>query len=61
MRCAAAARPLAWSTGPVGPASPTMSRSLLGTARDPAFTTEVARGAGVVYQTLNPPYHEWTA
>jgi nucleoside-diphosphate-sugar epimerase len=32
-----------------------------GDARDPAFTTEVSRGAGVVYQTLNPPYAEWTA
>jgi len=32
-----------------------------GDARDPAFTTEVARGAGVVYQTLNPPYPEWVA
>jgi hypothetical protein len=32
-----------------------------GDARDPAFTTEVARGAQVVYQTLNPPYAEWTA
>ena len=32
-----------------------------GDARDPAFTTEVARGADVVYQTLNPPYSEWTA
>ncbi|MEX5720300.1 NAD-dependent epimerase/dehydratase family protein [Geodermatophilus maliterrae] len=32
-----------------------------GDARDPAFTTEVARGAAVVYQTLNPPYAEWTA
>jgi nucleoside-diphosphate-sugar epimerase len=31
-----------------------------GDARDPAFTTEAARGAGVVYQTLNPPYAEWT-
>jgi nucleoside-diphosphate-sugar epimerase len=31
-----------------------------GDARDPAFTTEVARGAAVVYQTLNPPYAEWT-
>jgi len=30
-----------------------------GDARDPAFTTEVARGAQVVYQTLNPPYAEW--
>jgi nucleoside-diphosphate-sugar epimerase len=32
-----------------------------GDARDPAFTTEVARGADVVYQTLNPPYAEWSA
>jgi nucleoside-diphosphate-sugar epimerase len=32
-----------------------------GDARDPGFTTEVTRGAGVVYQTLNPPYAEWTA
>jgi nucleoside-diphosphate-sugar epimerase len=32
-----------------------------GDARDPAFTTEVSRGATVVYQTLNPPYAEWTA
>src|ERR687884_1278535 len=32
-----------------------------GDARDPAFTTEVTRGAAVVYQTLNPPYPEWTA
>jgi nucleoside-diphosphate-sugar epimerase len=32
-----------------------------GDARDPAFTTEVARRADVVYQTLNPPYAEWTA
>jgi nucleoside-diphosphate-sugar epimerase len=32
-----------------------------GDARDPAFTTAVARGADVVYQTLNPPYQDWTA
>jgi len=32
-----------------------------GDARDPAFTIEVARGAGVVYQTLNPPYADWAA
>jgi nucleoside-diphosphate-sugar epimerase len=32
-----------------------------GDARDPRFTSEVARGASVVYQTLNPPYPEWTA
>jgi nucleoside-diphosphate-sugar epimerase len=32
-----------------------------GDARDVAFSSEVARGASVVYQTLNPPYPEWTA
>ena len=30
-----------------------------GDAADPEFTTAVAAGARVVYQTLNPPYHEW--
>jgi nucleoside-diphosphate-sugar epimerase len=34
---------------------------LCGDARDPAFTTAVAQGAEVVYQTLNPPYPEWAA
>jgi nucleoside-diphosphate-sugar epimerase len=32
-----------------------------GDASDPDFTTAVAHGAAVVYQTLNPPYPEWTA
>ena len=32
-----------------------------GDARDPGFTTAAASGARVVYQTLNPPYTEWTA
>ncbi|MFC7359774.1 NAD-dependent epimerase/dehydratase family protein [Nocardioides astragali] len=32
-----------------------------GDARDPGFTSAAARGARVVYQTLNPPYAEWTA
>jgi nucleoside-diphosphate-sugar epimerase len=32
-----------------------------GDARDPAFTTTVAHGAQVIYQTLNPPYAEWAA
>jgi nucleoside-diphosphate-sugar epimerase len=32
-----------------------------GDARDPAFATTVAHGAQVIYQTLNPPYAEWTA
>jgi nucleoside-diphosphate-sugar epimerase len=30
-----------------------------GDASDPAFTTAVSAGARVVYQTLNPPYHQW--
>jgi nucleoside-diphosphate-sugar epimerase len=32
-----------------------------GDARDCAFTCAVAQGAAVLYQTLNPPYHQWTA
>jgi nucleoside-diphosphate-sugar epimerase len=32
-----------------------------GDASDPSFTTAVAQGASVVYQTLNPPYHQWTS
>jgi nucleoside-diphosphate-sugar epimerase len=32
-----------------------------GDARDPDFAAGVARDARVVYQTLNPPYPEWTA
>ena len=32
-----------------------------GDARDPEFTTQVAQRAAVLYQTLNPPYHEWVA
>ena len=32
-----------------------------GDARDPAFTVEVSKGAAVVYQTLNPPYPEWSS
>jgi nucleoside-diphosphate-sugar epimerase len=30
-----------------------------GDASDPGFATEVAQGARVIYQTLNPPYAEW--
>jgi nucleoside-diphosphate-sugar epimerase len=33
---------------------------LAGDASDPAFATVAAEGAQVVYQTLNPPYHQWT-
>jgi nucleoside-diphosphate-sugar epimerase len=32
-----------------------------GDAAHPAFTADVARGAAVVYQTLNPPYARWAA
>jgi nucleoside-diphosphate-sugar epimerase len=34
---------------------------IAGDARDPAFSTAAARGAAVVYQTLNPPYDQWTS
>ena len=30
-----------------------------GDASDPTFTSAVSAGARVVYQTLNPPYHQW--
>jgi nucleoside-diphosphate-sugar epimerase len=30
-----------------------------GDASDPGFATAAAHGAQVVYQTLNPPYHQW--
>ena len=32
---------------------------LAGDASDPAFATAAAQGAQVVYQILNPPYHQW--
>ena len=32
-----------------------------GDARDPTFTVAVSNGAAVVYQTLNPPYPEWSS
>jgi nucleoside-diphosphate-sugar epimerase len=32
-----------------------------GDATDPAFAARAARGAAVVYQTMNPPYPEWNA
>jgi nucleoside-diphosphate-sugar epimerase len=31
-----------------------------GDASDPAFASYAARGAAVVYQTLNPPYPQWS-
>jgi nucleoside-diphosphate-sugar epimerase len=30
-----------------------------GDASDPAFAIAAARGAQVIYQTLNPPYYQW--
>ena len=32
-----------------------------GDASDPGFATAAARGARVIYQTLNPGYHRWAA
>jgi nucleoside-diphosphate-sugar epimerase len=32
-----------------------------GDASDPGFAAAAARGAEVIYQTLNPPYPEWSA
>lgn len=32
-----------------------------GDASDPAFAARAARGASVIYQTMNPPYQEWSA
>lgn len=32
-----------------------------GDATDPAFATRAAHGATVIYQTMNPPYHQWSA
>lgn len=31
-----------------------------GDASDPAFATQAAQGAAVIYFALNPPYHLWT-
>jgi nucleoside-diphosphate-sugar epimerase len=31
-----------------------------GDATDPAFAARAAQGAGVIYQTMNPPYPEWS-
>lgn len=40
-------------------AAPDGVQVVAGNAADPAFTSAVAAGARVVYQTLNPPYHRW--
>ncbi len=34
-------------------------QSVTGDVSDPAFAASAARGARVVYQALNPPYHRW--
>jgi nucleoside-diphosphate-sugar epimerase len=31
------------------------------TPPDPGFAARAAEGAAVVYQTMNPPYHQWSA
>jgi nucleoside-diphosphate-sugar epimerase len=31
-----------------------------GDAADPGFAARAANGAAVVYQTMNPPYHQWS-
>lgn len=32
-----------------------------GDAADPEFAVRAAHGAAVIYQTMNPPYHQWSA
>ena len=34
-------------------------QSVAGDVSDPAFAASATRGARVVYQALNPPYHRW--
>jgi nucleoside-diphosphate-sugar epimerase len=34
-------------------------RSVAGDVTDPAFAASATRGARVIYQALNPPYHRW--
>lgn len=34
--------------------------SMKGDVTDPAFVASATKGAKVVYQALNPPYHRWT-
>jgi nucleoside-diphosphate-sugar epimerase len=38
---------------------PATVEQLLGDASNQAFASEAARGATVVYQCMNPPYHKW--
>jgi nucleoside-diphosphate-sugar epimerase len=46
---------------PASAADTGMPEMVAGDARDPTFTTRAAAGARVVYQVLNPPYHQWVA
>lgn len=39
--------------------APAGIEAVAGDARDVAFAREVARDADVIYDTLNPPYHQW--
>ena len=41
------------------PALPAGVELLHGDASDPGFAIEASKGAAVVYQTLNAPYHQW--
>jgi len=46
--------------GAAGPSSGRLER-VSGDITDVRFADEVARGAGVVYDCMNPPYHRWPA
>jgi nucleoside-diphosphate-sugar epimerase len=35
-------------------------RAVSGDVSDPAFAASATRGARVIYQALNPPYHRWS-
>jgi nucleoside-diphosphate-sugar epimerase len=35
--------------------------AIAGNAADPVFAVRAAQGATVIYQTMNPPYHQWSA
>lgn len=41
------------------PRAPAGVETLAGDARDLAFAAEAGRGASVVFDTMNPPYHQW--
>jgi nucleoside-diphosphate-sugar epimerase len=41
------------------PRGPAGVELLAGDARDRAFAAGAARGAAVVFDTMNPPYHQW--